>query len=192
MTDVALRDEGLLARVQRTSTSLILPPDFPYDEYEELIALLGSIENACIWWSADLLRQGEHLYGEDVAQAAELLGRAPQTIINRVSVANRVPPAQRNPNVTFSCHAEVAALEPREQVRWLGECEQQGWKRDELRAAIRGSTNATTNGRVEVLSPTPSIEEAARWVVQAGRRAVGDVWMVPAEPYQALREAVGV
>lgn len=143
MTEVALPASSVLGRTERTETSLTLPLDFSYDEFEELLALLGTVENACIWWSSDALIQGEHLYGEEVAQAAERLNRSPQTVLNRTSVARRVPPSRRNPSLSFTAHAEVAALEPADQIRWLDTAASERLAVHELRERIRAERDGT-------------------------------------------------
>jgi hypothetical protein len=192
VTEVALRSEGVLSRVERTETSLSIPEDFEYEEFEELIALFGTAENVFIWWSADALLQGEHLYGDKVAQAAELLRRSPQTIINRTSVARRVPPSRRNPHVSFSCHAEVAALEPADQRRWLKTAEQEALSTHELRARVQ----AERAGHPDVLEQrfeetTLSVDAAARAVWHASTRIVGDAFLTPAEVMLEMRKALG-
>jgi hypothetical protein len=193
VTELAVREEqGVFARVERTETSLSVPDDYAYEEFEELIAVLGRAENGIIWWSADALLQCEHLYHDKVAQVAELLGRSPQTIINRTSAARRVPPSRRNPNVSFTAHAEVAALEPADQKRWLKEAEQECLSTHELRARIQ----AERDGHPDILEPQAeemalSVYEAARNVWHSSTRIVGDAFLTPAEVMLEMRKALG-
>jgi hypothetical protein len=192
MSEVALREErGVFARVERTKTSLSVPEDYTYEEFEELIATLGGAESAMIWWSADALLQCEHLYHDKVHQVAELLGRSEQTVINRSSVARRVPPSRRNPNVFFTCHAEVAACEPDDQIRWLKEAEEKDLRSHQLRALVRAERQGTPDILDAPQEETLSLYEAARAVWHASVRAVGDVYLVDAEPMQELRKALG-
>ncbi len=191
MSEVALHEESILARIERTHTSATLPTDLQYEDFELLLATLGSMENAIIWWSADALIAGEKLYGTKLEQAAESLNRSEQTILNRMSIARRVPPERRNPNVSFTGHSEIAKFhdQPEEQERWLKIAEDEKLKTHQLRERIRYD-QAEQNGRV-VLPPTVTVEEAARHVWFASRRAVGDTYLVPAEVMLTLKEALG-
>jgi hypothetical protein len=192
VTEVALREEqGVFARVKRTETSLTVPEDYEYEEFEDLIAVLGRAENGIIWWSADALLQCEHLYQDKVTQVAELLGRSPQTVINRCSVARRVPPSRRNPNVSFSCHAEIAACDPQDQIGWLKEAEKKDLRTHELRALVQAERHGTPNILEPPEEAPPSLYEAARAVWIASVRSVGDVFLVPAEPMLEMRKALG-
>ena len=44
---------------------------------------------------------------------------------------------RRRPTLSFAHHREVAALEPREQERWLAAAACEGWSLQELRAVLR-------------------------------------------------------
>jgi len=145
VSEVALREEGLLTAlgVEHTPTSLTLPLDLLYEDYETIGAFIGMVGDASRWWLADWLAQGEHLYGEKVAQAAELTRRAPQTLVNAASISRRVPPQRRRLKVSFTAHAEVASLEPADQKRWLKTAETEDLRTHELRARIQAERNGT-------------------------------------------------
>ena len=190
MTEVALREEGLLSAlgVEHTPTSLTLPPDISYEDYETVGAFIGMVGDASNWWLGSWVIQGEMLHGDKVAQASEITRRSPQTLANVASTCRRVPVANRNPKLSFTAHSEVAALEPKEQKRWLKIAEQEDLRTHELRERIRYD-QAEQNGAV--LPPTVTVEEAARHVWFASRRAVGDTYLVPAEVMLELKEALG-
>lgn len=122
-----------------TSTALDLSerPDLPLESCEALAAFFGQLNHSSRWWIADLLNFVEMRHGEYVAHVSEATGLAPQTIENIMSVGRRVPPSRRRERVSFSLHAEVAALEPEEQVRWLEVAEKERLTKTELRARIR-------------------------------------------------------
>lgn len=192
MTELAIRDESILARLGAsvTATSLTLSdPNLSFAEYEELCAFIGSVNRSCAWWTGDVMLAGEKLYGDEFVQAAEAFGLAPQTLANRISICRHVPPARRNPHVNFSAHAEVAALEPREQTRWLKEAEERQLTKAELRASIRAERNGEVDS--DIFPPAVTVEEAARAVWHASVRIVGDSYVVAAEPMLVLREALG-
>lgn len=121
-----------------TSTSLTLvDPDLPWDVYEELGAFIGEMNRACSWWVGDLVIFGEMVYGETYAQIENAIGLSPSTISNRASVARRIPPERRIASLAFGTHAEVAYLPPKERDAWLKKAAENGWKRANLREAMR-------------------------------------------------------
>ncbi len=190
MTEVALREEGLLSAlgVEHTPTSLTLPPDISYEDYETVGAFIGMVGDASNWWLGSWVIQGEMLHGDKVAQASEITRRSPQTLANVASTCRRVPVANRNPKLSFTAHSEVAALAPPEQKRWLKIAEQEDLRTHELRERIRYD-QAEQNGAV--LPPTVTVEEAARHVWLASTRSVGNVYLTPAEVMLTLKEALG-
>lgn len=137
--DTVLGALGILT----TPTSLTLPPDISYENYELVGAFIGRIHDASNWWLGCWLNQGEMLFGDKIYQAAEATHRSPQTLRNVASVVNRVPDTRRHKELSFSAHAEVAALEPPDQERWLQTCESERLTTMELRARIRAERNGT-------------------------------------------------
>lgn len=125
-----------------TPTSLTLSdPDLDWESFENLGRFLGVLKSASSFWVGDLLNAGEALYGEQYAQVEAVLGIGHQTLLNLQSVCRRVPKSVRRPNVTFSAHAEVAALTPNEQRHWLSETEKRALSTAELRSEIHASRN---------------------------------------------------
>jgi hypothetical protein len=80
---------------------------------------LGVIGRAAGWWVADWLCYGNERFGDRYARAARITGYDVQTLMNMVCVASSIEPSRRRENLSFSHHAEVAALPPDEQDRWL-------------------------------------------------------------------------
>jgi hypothetical protein len=156
VSNLAVRASGgieLLAQLERagaiTSTSLVLPPETTWEQYEALAGMLGQLHRTAGWLIGDLLNFGEKVYGETYVQAAAATGLAEQTLMNYASVCSRIPRARRRPSLPFSVHAEVAYLEPDEQERWLSEAEQEGWTRSELRLAMKGEQPQDPEPEVE-------------------------------------------
>ena len=131
----------LLAELERAGAvienGLFLPPDLEYEKYEALGGMLGALHQMNSFLIGDWLNYGEHTYGEKYAQAAERVGLSPQTLANYASIAKRVPPNRRRVGVSFSIHAEVAALSPNDQRHWLKVAEEEGLSKMELRDRIR-------------------------------------------------------
>ena len=125
-----------------TPTSLTFSdPDLPWESFENLGRFLGVLKSASSFWVGDLLNAGEALYGEQYAQVEAVLGISHQTLLNLQSVCRRVPKSIRRSDVTFSVHAEVAALEPNAQRHWLAEASKRGMSKAELRSEIHSNGN---------------------------------------------------
>lgn len=151
VTEVALADEGILTSlgVVTTSTSLTLPVDISYEDYEQIGAWIGYVHDATNWWLGAWLNQGEILFGDKIFQAALLTNRSPQTLRNVASIEHRVPSGRRNDKLSFTIHAEVAALEPEDQIRWLHTAEDEQLATHELRERIR----AERAGTPDIITP---------------------------------------
>lgn len=179
MTEIEPADPGyqglqLLVELERTGaiteTSLQLPPDTPFDQYESLAYMFGRVHRQSAWVLGDLLNFGERAYGEKYAQAEAATGLAKQTLENYCSVCSRVPRSRRRKSLAFSIHAEVASLPPVEQTEWLAKAAKEGWRRGRIREELapmraaadleiaekRAARQAMLNGDPE---PLPVIEE---------------------------------
>lgn len=127
----------LLAELEKsgavTETSLTLPPDLPFDQYEALATMFGQLHRTSAWLIGDLLNYGEKVYGETYTQASAATGLAEQTLMNYASVCGRVPRSRRKKKLPFSVHAEIASMSPADQEKWLRLAAQGGWTRSQLR-----------------------------------------------------------
>ena len=120
-----------------THTSLELPGDLPYEQWEKVGIKLRAIHGAVQWWIGDWLRYGEHAYGEMYSQALEATGKEYQTLNQAVWVAGAVEISRRRENLSWSHHVEVAGLSPGDQDRFLNEATEKSWTRAELRSAVQ-------------------------------------------------------
>ena len=110
-------------KVQFKKTALVFLDDLSFEEYEALSATLDLMESGVQWWQGDRLNYGERRYGE-VAAAAIAEDKSPQTFMNYVWVANAIQPSRRRETLSFTHHAEVAALpiiEQEEILNWAEE-----------------------------------------------------------------------
>jgi hypothetical protein len=147
MTDVlpaVPNSVALLASLEQAgaviNNGLMLPPGLSFDQYESLGVMLRHLHEASQWLIGDWLAYGEMEYEHDkYVQAAATTGLAPQTCMNYMSIAKRIPPTRRRPRVKFSIHAEVASLPPAEQKRILKEAEQRELTKSEVRELARES-----------------------------------------------------
>ena len=98
-------------------------------------------QRASPWWIGDMINAGEDYFGEEFSQVCE--GTLSTEMLSRyASVARRVPPENRHPNLSWSAHAAVARLAHREQRRLLKLAEKHGWNSDELRRQARRIANS--------------------------------------------------
>lgn len=93
-------------------TGIILPANLGFDEWMDIGGKLRGAREAVRWWIGDWLAFGEAAYGERYAQALDNAEWDYQTLRNFVWVARAIPHTQRRASLSWSHHAECAALEP--------------------------------------------------------------------------------
>lgn len=187
----ALGAVGLLS-----ATSLDLPADLSYENYESFGTALGAFDRACRWWVGDWLLLGEERFSDRYAQAAHLTGLSEQTLLNRVTVSRSIPPTRRNHLVSYTCHVAVAPLTAREQKKWLTYAEKHGSTVAELRAAMKATridtppvdTHSESSGDDGVLAEV--LIEAARSLI-ANAEEAGQNIIVRREDFVRVKAALG-
>ena len=133
-------EEGVLGEHSQYLTDVGLtglPVDLPYEQWEWMGRQLGKLARAMQWAVGDWLLYGEHTYGEKFAQAGEISGYRPDTLVTYQNVAQRVPQEVRRAELTFAHHQVVAYLVPDERAHWLEFCINQNWSVGELRAHVK-------------------------------------------------------
>jgi hypothetical protein len=110
-------------RVALTTTSWSPHAELESHEWADQGRRLGVVGRAVGWWVGDWLRYGNERFGERYVRAARITGYDVQTLMNMVYVASRFEPARRHEHLSFSHHAELAALEPEAQDAWLEQAE---------------------------------------------------------------------
>lgn len=123
---------GILTRV-----GLKLNKDLTYDVWAEVGQTLRDFHRCSLWWLGDWLNYGERKYGETYSQAIDETEYDYQTLANCAWICTAIEFSRRRETLSFSSHADVAAMKPEDQDRWLDRAEQKGWGHKELRAAIR-------------------------------------------------------
>jgi hypothetical protein len=103
---------------------------------------LGVMGRGVGWWLGDWLRFGNAAYGERYAAAARLTGYDRQSLMNMVYVASRFESSRRREKLSWSHHAEIAAVEPAEQDEWLDRAERDQLSVRCLREAMRTQRRA--------------------------------------------------
>jgi hypothetical protein len=103
---------------------------------------LGAIGRGVNWWLGDWLRFGNAKFGERYVRASRITGYDVQTLMNMVYVASRFDADRRRERLSWSHHAELAALEPEDQEQWLTRAEDERLSVRDLRGELRRVTRA--------------------------------------------------
>jgi hypothetical protein len=136
---------------------------------------LGQLGRGVAWWIGDWLRYGNLRYGEKYSRAARATGYDAQSLMNMAYVASRFPPERRRDQLSWSHHAEVAALMPAEQDRWLDLAEAERLSVHSLRLEVRTSRRVERHGLPERRSEVEVARARTRSVVCPRCRHVLDV-----------------
>lgn len=100
---------------------------------------LGAMTRCSQWWLGDWVRYGTGRWGEKYREASRITGYDVQSLRNIAYVAGRVEVSRRRDNLTWSHHAEVCALEPAEQDKWLDLAESEKMSVADLRIELRAA-----------------------------------------------------
>ena len=114
---------------------------------------LGAIGRGVNWWLGDWLRFGNHKFGERYARASRITGYDVQTLMNMVYVATRFEAPRRRDRLSWSHHAELAALDEASQDEWLTRAEDERLSVRDLRAELRRVTRANESEALAAASP---------------------------------------
>ena len=126
-----------------TAVSWMPTETLDVDRWVEFGRRLGVLGRGVAWWLGDWLNYGNAHYGEKYARAAHITGYDSQTLMNMAYVASRFDASRRRQALSWSHHAEVAALDDADQDYWLDLAERERLAvhclRLELRSAGRGA-----------------------------------------------------
>jgi hypothetical protein len=153
-----------------TTVGLAFPKELTFDAWQQAGLRVARIVNSSAWYLGDWLVYGQQHYVDRYKRAIDLVGLDYQTLRNYAWVARKVEYPRRRQNLSFQHHAEVAALDPDDQSRWLLLAEQNDWSRNQLRHAVRGSDGGAARDKRPVL-PWVSVPDAR---VEAWRRAAAE------------------
>jgi hypothetical protein len=105
--------------VEVTAVGWQADADLPYEDWLRYGSRLGLAGRNAAWWVGDWVRYGTARYGSKYTAASKVTGYDRQTLMNYVYVASRFDVSRRRENLSWSHHAELAALEPQKQEEWL-------------------------------------------------------------------------
>ena len=106
-----------------TATAYVIQGNVPFGDWVQHGRRLGVIGRSAGWWIGDWLRYGNARYGDRYARASRITGYDTQTLMNMVYVASHFEPSRRRESLSWSHHAELAALPQEEQDWWLDRAE---------------------------------------------------------------------
>jgi hypothetical protein len=130
------------SRATLSDVSWCAAEDMSLSEWLEYGRKLGVMGRSAGWWIGDWLTYGNHVFGERYARASRITGYDAQTLMNMAYVASRFEVSRRRGKLSWSHHAEIAAMEPEEQDFWLERaeadrlsvrCLREGVRRERLR-----------------------------------------------------------
>jgi hypothetical protein len=127
-----------------TSRGLWLPKQMAFDKWVEIGSYLSSVVSSSAWCLGDWLVYGESAFSGRYRDAIELTSLDYQTLRNHAWVARRFPIDFRRETLSFTHHAEVAALAEPERDFWLRKAEELGWSAKRLRREVKASLQERT------------------------------------------------
>lgn len=126
------------AGARYTPLGLELPEDLKLDRWADVGRKLCRADQLMKWWLGDWAAFGHRKFGQ-LKEFAEANGINYQTLRNAAHVSNAINLSRRRDKLEWSKHAEVAALKPAEQKKWLAKAESESLPVAELRKQIRMS-----------------------------------------------------
>jgi hypothetical protein len=138
--------------------------DLDVAEWTVLGRRLGTIGRGVAWWIGDWVNYGNTNFGEKYSRAATITGYDVQSLMNMSYVATRFGGSRRREKLSWSHHAELAALPVEHQEMWLENAERGRISVHGLREAVRawragqpGARAMSRTGR-----PRPVVVQANR------------------------------
>jgi hypothetical protein len=154
-----------------TRTSWLPRKEIGLTDWVEHGRRLGVIGRCVGWWMGDWLRYGNMKFGQRYARASRITGYDAQTLMNMVYVASAYDVSERRANLSFSHHAELAALPANERQRWLDLAEAQRLSVRCLREELRRTRRLQATEEPEAATGDRSPKLAAAASAEAGKDA---------------------
>lgn len=153
-------------RAEITGRGLSLPECLGFDEWMLIGRKLMLADRAVQWAIGDWWVYGDHRYGERAAAAIDPMSGANrlQTYMNYATVSRRIETSRRREVLSWSAHAEVAALDRDVQDAILDRAVENGWSSREVRAAVHEYKAALESSKrkadPEIIDVEPEAEES--------------------------------
>jgi hypothetical protein len=134
------------ARTKTTAVAWLAHARLTLDEWQGYGSRLGTVSKSTNWWLGDWVRFGQRQYDQRYREAAQVTGYDEQTLMNFAYVAGRYDVSRRRERLSWSHHAELAALDPATQDLWLDHAMLRGLSIRQLRAAVRHAQRPANSG----------------------------------------------
>jgi hypothetical protein len=135
--------DGPHRQILTTRLGLQLPEGLAYEIWARAGVQVFRLYDSSAWCLGDWLVYGQDWYTDRYQRAVHDAGLDYQTLRNYAWVARAFSLSRRRDKLSFGHHAEVAALSPAEQDRWLDDAEEHGWSRNVLRKHLRPGQQGT-------------------------------------------------
>lgn len=156
-----------------TATTLDLPDDLSERDWQAIGQRIFAVERGVQWWVGAWVNYGESHYGAKYRAALEVTGREFQTLANFAWVERRFEPSRRREALSWSHHAEVAALEPEVADRILDDAERERWSVRAVRTAVQNLRHELAPGTSKALAPPKvDIPELNRRIAAGVEKAI--------------------
>lgn len=142
---------GVAPRTRLTSVAWLAHVSLTLDEWQAQGGRLGIASRSTNWWLGDWLRFGIARYGQKYAIGSGLTGYDEHTLMNMVYVASRFKISRRREHVSWSHHAELAALDESEQEHRLDRVGAEELSIRRLRTELRTMRSRQSGRRVSQL-----------------------------------------
>jgi hypothetical protein len=137
-----------------------LPARLSMAAYLETVQGISQIREVSRFWLGDLLNAGEQRYGEKYAQALDVTGLDYGSLRNITSLSSRFPIERRRPELTWTHHNAVAALDPETADELLQKSIDEGLSVPALRALVK-DYKAPRNSRQRENGTAPAAAQSA-------------------------------
>lgn len=133
----AKANEIMLAEPDHPALALDIPGDQTFDQWVQMGRKLCASSQVINWYIGDWWAAGQHRYGARAKAAAEgIFGKEFQTIANAASVSRAFETSRRREHLSWTHHAEVAALPPAEADSLLAKAEDEHLSTRDLRREV--------------------------------------------------------
>lgn len=166
------------------STGVAVSDDMNFDDWVSLGEGLVRIGSGVQWALGDWLNYGKERFPDRYETIARETGYEYQTLANFAWVANRIEPARRNPQLSFTHHKAVASVGTEDQDRLLAQADDEGMSSRQLEVEVssgRFMENRDTDEgkpytesvspRGETNTPEPTRELPVKVTVSSGGAA---------------------
>ncbi|MGY5060945.1 LmbU family transcriptional regulator [Streptomyces sp. 900105755] len=155
-----------------TRKGLLLPKQISFDKWMGVGSYLSNIFSSSAWCLGDWLVYGEATFNGRYQDAIKLTSLDYQTLRNHAWVARRFPMSRRRDALSFTHHAEVAALSEPEQDFWLRKAEEYAWSAKRLRREVKASLRERETENTEIVEVAGQDQSAEDVIVSASEETV--------------------